>query len=168
MVAPHHLRRADSVDIEAMLAIERHSFPSAWAPDVLRRFLENPLTIARVVESSGRVVAFFMVAFDAPRLHLLNIAVARAWRRRGLGTLALAEVERIAVRHGCDSVDLEVRESNLAAQLFYQRAGFRAVEILRGYYGDEDGYLMRKTDLARTEQRAATGEASRRGASDER
>jgi ribosomal-protein-alanine N-acetyltransferase len=39
---------------------------------------------------------------------------------------------------------LEVRETNLAAQLFFRRFGFRAIRVLRGFYDDsaEDAYLM--------------------------
>ncbi len=35
-------------------------------------------------------------------------------------------------------------ETNLAAQLFFRKAGFRAVSVLRSYYDDtpEDAYLM--------------------------
>jgi ribosomal-protein-alanine N-acetyltransferase len=39
---------------------------------------------------------------------------------------------------------LEVRETNLAAQLFFRQQGFRAVSLLRDFYEDttEDAYLM--------------------------
>ena len=39
---------------------------------------------------------------------------------------------------------LEVRETNLAAQLFFRGQGFRAVSVLRDFYDDttEDAYLM--------------------------
>ena len=39
---------------------------------------------------------------------------------------------------------LEVRETNLAAQLFFRSNGFRAVSVLRVFYDDtpEDAYLM--------------------------
>ena len=39
---------------------------------------------------------------------------------------------------------LEVRETNLAAQLFFRALGFRAVSVLRGFYEDtpEDAYVM--------------------------
>ena len=39
---------------------------------------------------------------------------------------------------------LEVRETNLAAQLFFRTQGFRAVSVLRSYYDDtpEDAYVM--------------------------
>ncbi len=41
-------------------------------------------------------------------------------------------------------ITLEVRETNLPAQLFFKTAGFRAVTVLRAYYEDspEDAYLM--------------------------
>ncbi len=39
---------------------------------------------------------------------------------------------------------LEVRETNLDAQLFFRTEGFRAVSVLRDYYEDtpEDAYVM--------------------------
>jgi len=39
---------------------------------------------------------------------------------------------------------LEVRETNLDAQLFFRRMGFRAVSVLRDFYDDtvEDAYVM--------------------------
>ena len=42
---------------------------------------------------------------------------------------------------------LEVRESNLAAQLFFKKMGFKAVLVLRSHYDDtdEDAYVMRFT-----------------------
>ena len=40
---------------------------------------------------------------------------------------------------------LEVRETNLSAQLFFSKQGFRAVNVLRSHYDDtaEDAYYMR-------------------------
>ena len=39
---------------------------------------------------------------------------------------------------------LEVRETNLAAQLFFRENGFRTVSVLHSYYADtpEDAYMM--------------------------
>ena len=39
---------------------------------------------------------------------------------------------------------LEVRETNLPAQLFFRNAGFRAIKVLHGFYNDtpEDAYEM--------------------------
>ena len=42
-------------------------------------------------------------------------------------------------------ITLEVRETNLPAQLFFSTSGFRAVSVLRDFYDDttEDAYLMK-------------------------
>ena len=39
-------------------------------------------------------------------------------------------------------VPVVVPESDLTAQVFFRNARYKAVRVLRGYYGDEDGYLM--------------------------
>jgi ribosomal-protein-alanine N-acetyltransferase len=45
----------------------------------------------------------------------------------------------------------EVRETNIAAQLFFRACGFRAVSVLRSYYGDasEDAYVMQFNQQAK-------------------
>lgn len=46
---------------------------------------------------------------------------------------------------GRSCILLEVRESNLSGQQFFRALGFRATEILSGFYtdSDEDAYVMR-------------------------
>ena len=46
--------------------------------------------------------------------------------------------------HRRTRITLEVRETNLPAQLFFRAQGFRALRVLRGYYEDsgEDAFLM--------------------------
>ncbi len=42
------------------------------------------------------------------------------------------------------AITLEIRETNLMAQLFYKQAGFRAVKVVRSFYDDtgEDAYIL--------------------------
>ena len=46
--------------------------------------------------------------------------------------------------HRRTRITLEVRETNLAAQLFFRTQGFKAMRVLRTYYEDsgEDAFLM--------------------------
>jgi ribosomal-protein-alanine N-acetyltransferase len=46
--------------------------------------------------------------------------------------------------HRRTRISLEVRETNLSAQLFFRRQDFRAVRVLRAFYEDsgEDAFLM--------------------------
>ena len=46
--------------------------------------------------------------------------------------------------HRRTRITLEVRETNLAAQLFFRTQGFKAMQVLRAFYEDsgEDAFLM--------------------------
>ena len=46
--------------------------------------------------------------------------------------------------HRRTRITLEVRETNLVAQLFFRKQEFRAIRVLRAYYEDsgEDAFLM--------------------------
>src|SRR5690606_10590779 len=77
-------------------------------------------------------------------LHLLNFAVADQWRRHGAGVQMMAKLMAKLSSQRRTRIALEVRETNLAAQLFFRQLGFRAVTVLRDFYDDttEDAYLM--------------------------
>jgi ribosomal-protein-alanine N-acetyltransferase len=131
-------------DLLAVQAIEEASHPNAWSQEDLRRWMTGARVSAHVLEVGLEVRAFFVVQREEHGLHLVNIAVAPAHRRRGHARQSLAAIENIARAFGLPRVVLEVRESNLPAQLLYRSVGYRAVEILRAHYGDEDGYRMAK------------------------
>jgi ribosomal-protein-alanine N-acetyltransferase len=78
------------------------------------------------------------------RLHILNFAVAPAYRRLGIGRQMIQKLIAKLSSHRRTRVTLAVRERNLPAQLFFRSMAFRAVKVLRGYYEDtgEDAFLM--------------------------
>ena len=102
-------------------------------------------------------MGFFLVLLAGDHLHHANLAVAPDERRKGIATLALQKIENIAWAYGLPRVELEVRETNLAAQLLYRRNGYRAVDILRSYYPDQDAYRMTKDVLHLPGPRGARG-----------
>ena len=88
--------------------------------------------------------AILMVALD--EAHLLNIAVASGWQRRGIGRAFLDYVLGVAREAKCEIVYLEVRPSNLAARQMYREAGFQQIAIRPSYYpargGREDALFL--------------------------
>jgi ribosomal-protein-alanine N-acetyltransferase len=98
----------------------------------------------------------YWVVFE--ELRILNLAVAPAFRKRGIG-LRLARHALDAGRaRGARSADLEVRASNQAARGLYERLGFRQTGVRRRYYVDptEDAVLM-ELDMGRTRDEAPVG-----------
>lgn len=95
--------------------------------------------------SEERLAGFIASRLVADELHVNNIAVRPAYRRKGLGGLLLGAVMMEASRLCAQMAVLEVRASNSSAQALYARKGFRVVGRRTGYYSDppEDALIMR-------------------------
>ena len=70
---------------------------------------------------------------------ILTIAVARAYRRLGLGRDLMEAVLRELHAERAEALFLEVDENNRAAIALYRRLGFREVARRPAYYAHEDG-----------------------------
>lgn len=137
--------RGDKAEV---LNIEHHSFEFPWSEEDFIRCLRHRNCIGMVAEHGDRVVGFMVYELHKRRIHVLNFAVAPECRGRGVGRQMLEKLLGKLVKTGMAdrvAITLEIRESNLAAQLFFASHGFRATEVLRGWYedSDEDAYLFR-------------------------
>lgn len=74
------------------------------------------------------------------RIEIEYIIVDSNYRKKGIGTKLLKEVEKNNVKN----ITLEVRESNISAIEFYKKNGYNIETIRKNYYGIENGYLMLK------------------------
>lgn len=131
-------------NMPTVLAIENASFEFAWSEEEFTRCLRQRNCIGMVAELNDEVVGFMIYELHKNRLHLLNFAVAFPHRRTGVGT---AMVDKLIGKLSSDRrnrITLDVRETNLSAQLFFKSLGFKATGVLRGFYKDspEDAYTM--------------------------
>ena len=127
-----------------MLEIERESFEFPWFEEDFIRCLRQRNCIGMVAEHDERVVGFMIYELHKTRLHILNFAVAPDVRRRRVGTQMIEKLIGKLSSQRRTRISLEVRETNLAAQLFFRASGFKATSVLREFYDDspEDAYLM--------------------------
>ena len=132
-------------DMAEVLEIERASFEFSWTEEDFLCCLRQRNCIGMVAEHDHRIVGFMVYELHKSSLHILNFAVARDFRRQDVGGHMVAKLVDKLSQQRRDEIILEVRETNLAAQLFYRSQGFRAVCVLRNHYDDtsEDAYLMR-------------------------
>lgn len=76
---------------------------------------------------------------------VISVAVCKKFRRRGVATGLLRCAEDFLREKEAYLINLEVRESNLAAQSLYEKLGFIKVGERKGYYeGKETAVLMTK------------------------
>ena len=139
-----HIRWMIRRDMPEVLAIEASSFEFPWVEEDFIRCLRQRNCIVMVAEHDDQVVGFMIYELNKNRIQVLNFAVARDFRRRGVGTQMVAKLIGKLSAQRRTRIAMEVRETNLAAQLFFRTAGFRAVSVLRNFYDDtpEDAYLM--------------------------
>ena len=97
-----------------------------------------------VAESGGEVVGMVAARTITIEAEILNLAVAPARRRHGIGRLLVAEAIEASRVAGVRSVFLEVRESNAAAREFYAGLLFSEVGRRRNYYREpvEDALVL--------------------------
>jgi ribosomal-protein-alanine N-acetyltransferase len=78
-----------------------------------------------------------------------NIAVDPRWQRRGLGTLILLDMTRVALELGSRHLTLEVRVGNQPAIGLYRRFGMAPVGVRPNYYPEtgEDALIMWVRDI---------------------
>jgi len=139
-----HIRWMIRRDMPDVLAIEQQCFEFPWSEEEFIRCLRQRNCIGMVAEHDDRVVGFMIYELNKNRIHVLNFAVAADCRRRGVGSQMIAKLIGKLSAQRRTRITLEVRETNLAAQLFFRSAGLRAVSVLRNFYDDtpEDAYLM--------------------------
>jgi ribosomal-protein-alanine N-acetyltransferase len=139
-----HIRWMIRRDMPEVLQTEQESFEFAWTEEDFLRCLRQRNCIGMVAEQGEKVVGFMIYELHKSKLHILNFAVHPPSRRAGVGAQMVSKLISKLSSHRRTRITLEVRETNLAAQLFFRAQGFRAVRVLRSYYEDsgEDAFLM--------------------------
>lgn len=131
-------------DMPEALAIEEASFEFPWTEEDFVRCLRQRNCIGMVAERNDKIVGFMIYELLQSELHVLNFAVKKEYRRLGVGSQMMEKLVSKLSYGRRDRIVLEVRETNLDAQLFFKKQNFRAIDVLRDYYEDtiEDAYLM--------------------------
>src|SRR5690554_3761645 len=107
-------------DLDAVTQIEAATQPTPWSRQVFVDCLASGYD-CRVVVRDGEVVALAVLSSVLDEVHLLNIAVAPALHRRGIAWAMLRELVEDYRRRQMQQLYLEVRESNQAARVLYER-----------------------------------------------
>jgi ribosomal-protein-alanine N-acetyltransferase len=139
-----HIRWMIRRDMPEVLQAEQECFEYSWTEEDFLRCLRQRNCIGMVAEQGEKVVGFMIYELHKAKLHILNFAVSPRHRRSTIGGQMVAKLISKLSNHRRTRISLEVRESNLIAQLFFRSQGFRATRVLRAYYEDsgEDAFVM--------------------------
>ncbi|MDD5300720.1 MAG: ribosomal protein S18-alanine N-acetyltransferase [Gallionella sp.] len=144
------MRAMTQADVDAVLAIEQAVQRFPWTRGNFADALDSGY-MCSVHEEGGEIRGYAVMMPAADEAELLNIGVAAAQQRKGLGRAILSEMLDAARAKQLRRVFLEVRPSNMAAIALYRSAGFREIGVRRGYYrnaGSSEDALMMACDLS--------------------
>jgi ribosomal-protein-alanine N-acetyltransferase len=157
-------------DLLQVWRIEQQTATRRWTVQDFLTVLQSGHTVGQIAEAGDQIIGYIIYTvqtppkdnedesrsihspYPGPHVHLsdhplnlvlLHLVVHPEWRRRGVGLALLGRLGK-KLRHVDDRIQSTVPENNLAAQLLLRAAGYKAVRVLRGYFGEDDGYLMER------------------------
>jgi [ribosomal protein S18]-alanine N-acetyltransferase len=139
------LRRLEAHDLGHVEAIERECYPTPWSRSMFDAELRKPSSLALGAFTEEDVlVGYAFVSRYVDAWHVMNVAVVDEYRRRGIASALLERLFAVTATDPRRGYTLEVRVSNEGAIKLYERLGFEARGVRRGYYTDnrEDALIM--------------------------
>jgi ribosomal-protein-alanine N-acetyltransferase len=139
------LRRLEARDLDEVEAIERECYPTPWSRSMFDAELRKPSSLALgAFAADDALVGYAFVSRYVDAWHVMNVAVIDEYRRRGIASALLERLFDVTATDPRRGYTLEVRVSNTGAIKLYERLGFEARGVRRGYYTDnrEDALIM--------------------------
>lgn len=133
--------------INEVAQIEKECFKTPWSKKSFEKELStNKHAIYVVAVEENKVIGYGGMWHVINEGHITNIAVSKSHQRKGIGTLILEALMKIAFEKEMIGLTLEVRVNNEAAKKLYKNFGFKEEGIRKEYYSDtlEDALIMWK------------------------
>jgi [ribosomal protein S18]-alanine N-acetyltransferase len=135
--------------LDKLLEIENQCFDQeAFTKRQLAYLLTDYNSIGLVAKTDNGIAGFIIsqveIENDTSYGHIITINVASPYRRKGIGSQMLQEIEKILKEKGVNECHLEVREDNSAALKLYQKSGYQKIAKLEKYYGNKHGLFLKK------------------------
>ena len=148
-------RELTPLDIPVLVGMEKAIYPeSPWSAAQFREELSGvPRTrkyIVAMEESSIIGYAGIALAGDIADIHTLT--VVPEFRRRGIASEMLRQLESWAAAKKVSAVMLEMREGNIEAEPLYEKHGYSVISRRNDYYAPGIHALIMRKELV-TEHR---------------
>ena len=145
------LRSYTPKDFERVHEIDQQCFERAiaYSRADMRAYLSLPGAECVIAETEkGEMAGFCLAAHEQGLGYLITMDVLESYRRHGVATALLREIEgRLAARQ-VNEMWLETATDNQAAIAFWHKHGYRKQGTRKNYYpGKRDAYTMRKVPL---------------------
>lgn len=135
---------ADASHAAGIFALEQACFSHPWSRESIEEELCNPQAVIYAALENGVVIGYIGMQFVLDEGYVLNVAVEKAHRNRGIGSALIQTLVTHCKKENFAFLTLEVRAGNRTAQSLYGKFGFIKVGDRKNYYTQpaEDAVLM--------------------------
>lgn len=132
-------------DMDEVMPIELASFKYPWTEEEFVRVRRIRSCIGSVFERDHVICGYVLYNLREYSIEILNLAVAPCVKRQQIGSKMIKRLIDKLSEQRRRAIVVNVRESSVAAQLFFKHCGFRCVQVIRKAYTEcgEDAYVMR-------------------------
>jgi GNAT superfamily N-acetyltransferase len=110
------------------------SQPKSYLLD-LAETMKDKRTIAEILEEDGVIVGYVWVRFEDVQGYgitiagIMDIAVAQDYQRKGIGTMMLKRIEKLAKKRRAALLRSDTGIENIASQRLHESCGFKPYRI---------------------------------------
>jgi len=124
-------------DAPALHHLHEQAFYHSWGAAAFQNFLNDPQIIGFGTQIAGekrRFSGFILARSVCGEAEILTFAVARDYRRLGLGRALLEHLLRFLYQERAEALFLEADEQNAPALALYRALGFQEAGRRKAYY----------------------------------
>ena len=133
-----YFRRMELGDLDKVMRVEREVYQFPWTERIFSDCIRVGY-LCWLALDADEVVGHAVISVTAGESHMLNLSIAGAHQRRGIGSQFIEFLVDEARQRDAHTMLLEVRPSNTAAINCYNAAGFNEIGSRKDYYPAADG-----------------------------
>ncbi len=140
-----HITAMTEREIEGISKLEKECFGEPWSAVSLKEELQNPNARFFVATQNSEVLGYIGCILVCGEGSITNVAVKTRARRIGIASHLIETLINALKSEGAESIFLEVRTSNEAAQKLYEKFGFVICGERKDFYRNplENAYIMK-------------------------
>ncbi len=144
-------REMIALDVPVLVGIEKDIYPeSPWSAAQFREELFGvPKTRKYIVAvDDNEIIGYAGIAIAGDVADIHTLTVLPAFRRRGIASHMLRELEAWATQKGITNFMLEMREGNAEAQPLYEKHGYQVISRRDNYYAPGIHALIMRKEIS--------------------
>ncbi len=142
----YKLVRACIFDLDDIISFEKNVLNDSSeysSKRNLQKYIKSSSSKFLLIKFEKQICAYGLIAIrhfkNKPSARILKIAVKKGFRRIGLASELICELEKYALKNSMTGIFAEVRESNMASLNLFQKLGYKITKTLYGYYSSING-----------------------------